>query len=90
MQEYSYQAAPTTSRYIAFTQQPYCCVPTSITMIMYRNDIPLVPIEELGYLLGMTVPPEEEEYFYNVRVSDSPPSSSGYGYANCPTAVRSQ
>jgi hypothetical protein len=74
-----YQAAPNDSRYIPFTQQRTCCVPTSIAMIMYRNNIPLIPIEELGYRLGLTVAPECAELFYNPRVSDTPPSAAGYG-----------
>ncbi|MBL8159253.1 hypothetical protein JNJ66_02245 [Candidatus Saccharibacteria bacterium] len=75
----SYSAAPNDSRYIPFTQQSYCCVPTSIQMIMYRNGIPLIPAEELGHHLGLTVPPEEKELFYDVRTLDTPPSTAGYG-----------
>lgn len=48
-------------------------------MIMYRNDLPLVPAEELGYHLGLTVPPENTDLFCRVRVSDTPPATSGYG-----------
>lgn len=79
MENIPYEAAPNDSRYIPFTQQSYCCVPTSIQMIMYRNNLPLVPAEELGYHLGLTVPPEDERLFYRVRVSDTPPATSGYG-----------
>jgi len=74
-----YKAAPNDSRYIPFTQQGYCCVPTSIQMIMYRNGIPLIPAEELGHHLGLTVPPANEALFYDVRVSGTPPSTAGYG-----------
>src|SRR6187401_2529326 len=70
---------PQDTRYVPFTQQSYCCVPTSIQMIMYRNGIPLIPLEELGYRLGLTVPPEDADLFYKPRVSDSPPSTAGYG-----------
>ena len=48
-------------------------------MIMYRNGIPLIPSEELGYHLGLTVTPEDKHLFYNVRVADKPPSTAGYG-----------
>jgi hypothetical protein len=72
-------AAPNDSRYVPFTQQSNCCVPTSIQMIMYRNGIPLIPAEELGYHLGLTVSPEEKHLFYDVRVADEPPSAAGYG-----------
>ena len=75
----NYKAAPNDSRYIPFTQQSSCCVPTSIQMIMYRNNISLIPAEELGYHLGLTVRPEDEPLFYRARVSPTPPSGAGYG-----------
>ncbi len=74
-----YSSAPNDSRYVPLTQQSSCCVPTSIQMIMYRNGIPLIPAEELGYHLGLTVPPEEKHLFYDVRTSEKPPSDAGYG-----------
>lgn len=70
---------PTNSRYIPFTQQPYCCTPASMLMVMYKLGLPLVSQEELGYHLGLTVPPEEKNLFWNVRVSDAPPTAAGYG-----------
>lgn len=79
MEKFSFEAAPNDSRYIPFTQQSYCCVPTSIQMIMHRNGLPLVPAEEIGYHLGLTVPPEDAGLFYKVRVSETPPVASGYG-----------
>lgn len=69
---------PKNSRYIPFTQQAKCCAPTCIQMVMYKNGIPLVPAEEIGYHLGLIVPPSEESLFYNVRVSDVKPPA-GYG-----------
>lgn len=71
-------ATPSDSRYIPFTQQPSCCVPTSIQMVMYKNGIPLIPAEELGYHLGLVVHPDKAHFFYNVRTSPTPPSA-GYG-----------
>lgn len=47
-------------------------------MVMYKHNIPLVPAEELGYHLGLIVPPEEVHLFYNVRTSPKPPPA-GYG-----------
>lgn len=69
---------PNNSRYIPFTQQPYCCVPTCIQMVMYKNGIPLIPIEEIGYELGLIVPPEAGKHFYNARISTIKPLA-GYG-----------
>ena len=73
-----YEVTPNDSRYIPFTQQKLCCVPTSISMIMYRNNIPLIPIEELGYHLGLVLSPEDGKLFFNPRISETPPEV-GYG-----------
>ena len=70
---------PTSSRYIPLAQQPYCCTPTSILIIMQKLGLPLVSQEELGYHLGLTVPPKEKHLFWNARVSDKPPTAAGYG-----------
>lgn len=48
-------------------------------MIMYRKGIPLIPAEELGYHLGLTVPPTDGHLFYKARTSIKPPSAAGYG-----------
>jgi len=75
----NYSAASNNSRYIPFTQQTKCCVPTSLQMVMYRNNIPLIPAEELGYHLGLVVPLDGGGLFWNARVADTPPSKAGYG-----------
>lgn len=68
---------PKDSRYVPFTQQPWCCAPTCILMIMYKHNIPLVSQELLGYHLGLIVPEKESGYFFNVRTGKRPPA--GYG-----------
>jgi len=69
---------PQDSRYVPFTQQPSCCVPTCVQMVMYRNGIPLRPAEEIGYHLGLVVSPENSKLFSNVRTAvEAPPA--GYG-----------
>ncbi|MDO8512639.1 MAG: hypothetical protein Q7S57_05160 [bacterium] len=77
------EIVPKDSRYIPFSQQPYCCVPTSILMVMYRRGIPLIPAEELGYHLGLTVPKDATKFFWNMRTGKRPRSSfrpvAGYG-----------
>lgn len=72
------QITPNNSRYIPFTQQPCCCAPTCIQMVMYKNNIPLIPAEKIGYYLGLIVPPSESQLFYNPRVSETKPLA-GYG-----------
>lgn len=69
---------PKDSRYVPLTQQKSCCVPTCIQMVMLRNGIPLLPAEELGYHLGLTIHPSRANLFYNARVSEVRPPA-GYG-----------
>ncbi len=66
-----------TRKYIPFTQQRYCCVPTCLTMVMYRHDIPLMPVEDLAYALGLTVPEEDVWLFDKARTGERP--SAGWG-----------
>jgi hypothetical protein len=47
-------------------------------MVMYKNDIPLIPSEEIGYHIGLIVHPDKAKYFYNVRTSTEKPPA-GYG-----------
>jgi len=72
------KASPSDSRYIPLTQQPSSCVPTCIQMVMYKNDIPLLPAEEIGYYLGLTVHPDRAGLFHIVRTAENPPPA-GYG-----------
>ena len=75
----SFEAAPNDSRYVPLTQQPNASVPASILTIMNRHNIPLIPAEELGHHLGLTVPPENAHLFHNPRVSTVRPAGHGYG-----------
>lgn len=47
-------------------------------MVMLRNNIHLIPAEELGYHLGLTIHPSRAALFYNPRVSEVRPPA-GYG-----------
>jgi len=58
------------SRYIPFTQQPYCCVPACIQMVLYKNDLPLKSQEEIGNALGLRVRPESAHLFENVSTQE--------------------
>lgn len=73
----SKEITPSNSRYIPMTQQPLCCVPTCISMIMYKHGIPLIPLEELGYHLGLVVSDGRAPLFWNPRRGERPPT--GYG-----------
>ena len=74
----NYKATPNDSRYVPFTQQASCCVPTSIQMVMYKSGVPLIPAEEIGWHLGLVVKPQDGYLFYDARVSETPPAA-GYG-----------
>ncbi|HEX9502797.1 MAG TPA: hypothetical protein VF974_00550 [Patescibacteria group bacterium] len=71
------EIVPKDSRYIPFTQQRSSCVPTCIWMIMYKQKIPLIAQELLGYHLGLTVAPEFRYLFWNARKGKKP--RAGYG-----------
>ena len=71
------QIIPKDSRYITFTQQKSCCVPACLSIIMYKNKIPLVTQEVLGYHLGLIVAPKSKKLFWNARTVKKP--KAGYG-----------
>jgi len=68
---------PKDTRYIPLTQQKSCCVPTSINMVMYRQKIPLISQELLGYHLGLILDEKSKKLFWNVRTGKRP--ANGYG-----------
>lgn len=68
----------TNSRYIPLTQQPFCCVPTCIQMVMYKEGIPLLSSEVIGSALGLIVPPKYSSLFMRVQTDNTPPLA-GYG-----------
>ena len=47
-------------------------------MVMYKNSIPLIPAEEIGFHLGLVVHPDRSGLFYKVRTSTEKPPA-GYG-----------
>lgn len=72
-------AVASDSRYIPFTQQPYCCVPASLEMVLYKNGLPLLSQEEIGLELGLVVAKKDADLFSNVPAFDRPIVSSGFG-----------
>jgi hypothetical protein len=70
---------PRDSRYVPVPQQPYCCGPACLTMIMLRHGIPPLPQELIGYHLGLVVPSERKEEFWNPRHAERPVVASGFG-----------
>lgn len=68
---------PKDTRYVPFVQQHACCVPTSISVVMYKNGIPLISQELLGYYLGLILSKEHKNLFWNTVTGKRP--LAGYG-----------
>jgi len=54
-------------KYKHIEQQPYCCVPACISMILDRRKIKHRSQEEIGYELGLVVPEDKAHFFTKVR-----------------------
>lgn len=63
--------------YFPMVQEPYCCVPACVQMVLLRQELPLYSQEEIGLNLGLVVPEEYTKYFEEVETGPEPPS--GYG-----------
>ncbi len=68
---------PNDSKYVPLTQQKYLCTPTCIQMVMLRHNIPLVPAEVIGNMMGLIVPEEGLKYFWNAKTGEKP--RAGWG-----------
>lgn len=64
-------------KYIPITEQPYCCVPACVQMILLRRNIPLISQEEIGYDMGLIVPKKDKKLFKKVRTGKKP--KAGWG-----------
>lgn len=68
---------PKDTRYVPLTQQPACCVPASISIVMLKLGIPIISQELLGYHLGLRVNKKVKNLFWNARIGSKP--GAGYG-----------
>ena len=64
-------------RYDPITEKPYCCVPAVLQMIQARRGLPVLSQDEIGWELGLIVPPELKSEFTRVRTGSMP--RAGYG-----------
>jgi hypothetical protein len=62
----------TDSRYIPIPQKKYHCVPACLQMILGKLGLHVPTQDEIGYNLGVVVPPEEAANYVPVRVGVSP------------------
>lgn len=69
---------PKDTRYVPLTQQPYCCVPTCLQMIMLKHNIPLVPAELMAHHMEVIVPKKKSVLFWNIQTTSKRPKV-GYG-----------
>lgn len=58
--------------YVAVKQEPYCCVPACIQMILDRRDLASISQEEIGNGLGLVIPEEDFYYFKNAATGRKP------------------
>ncbi len=65
------------TRYIPLTQQPFCCVPACLQMILLRRCLPLFAQEKIGYELGLTVPRSYNKILPGARSGPKPPGGWG-------------
>lgn len=65
------------SRYLPITQQPYCCVPACLQMVLHRRGLGLPTQEAIGKSLGLTVPRSDLRLLPHALTGDEP--SSGWG-----------
>lgn len=64
-------------RYDSITERPFCCVPAVLQMIQAKRGIRSKSQEEIGWDLGLIVPPEVKSAFTKVRTGPEP--RAGYG-----------
>ena len=64
-------------RYDRIAEKPYCCVPAVLQMIQARRGLRSMSQDEIGWELGLIVPPEVKSEFTKVRTGPKPPA--GYG-----------
>ena len=64
-------------RYDPIVEKPYGCVPAVLQMILARRGLPCMSQDEIGWELGLLVPPGLKSAFAKVRTGPMPPA--GYG-----------
>lgn len=65
------------SRYIPLTQQPFCCMPASVQMVLLKQKLPLLSQEDIGYDIGLIVPKSYKKLLPGARTGKMPPSGWG-------------
>ena len=63
--------------YTPITEKPYCCVPAVLQMIQQRRGFDFASQDEIGYQLGLIVPPEMQSLFTKLHTGHEP--KAGWG-----------
>ncbi len=63
--------------YELIEQQPWCCVPTCVQMILQRRELSFESQEDIGKELGLVVPEDQLHLFKTIESGPEPPA--GYG-----------
>ena len=63
--------------YEPITEKEFCCVPAALQMIQNRRGLAYLTQDEIGWQLGLVVPPSLEDRFERVRIGPEP--AAGYG-----------
>lgn len=64
-------------RYLPITQQPYCCVPAAMQMVLLRRSLPLLTQEEIGNAFDLTVPVNQLHLLPHAATGELPPGGWG-------------
>ncbi len=67
----------TSPKYQIITEKEYCCVPAVLQMIQGRRGLNFKTQDQIGYELGLKVPPDLVHLFEKVRTGSEP--LNGYG-----------
>lgn len=65
-------------RYKHVAQKPYCCVPACVQMLLRRRKLPMLSQSDIGYNLGMILPPHKRAVL-RIRSHRGPRPESGWG-----------
>lgn len=65
-------------RYIHISQKPYCCVPACMQMVLRRRGLPTPTQSNIGYALGMLLPPAKRDVF-DIKSHTGKQPKAGWG-----------
>lgn len=64
-------------KYTHISQKPFCCIPACIQMILQRRKLPTLSQSDIGYELGMILPPSKRHLKIKSYIGNRP--KAGWG-----------